>query len=92
MFDETLLRRLLPAHIINVDTELKETAAEAYWQPALQALREAVEEAIEEHCRAGEPLVFWRDGKVFLQAPEEARRELLAEKAAEKSYRAPEVA
>ena len=32
-------------------------------QKALQALREAVAEAVEEHRRRGIPLAVWRDGR-----------------------------
>jgi hypothetical protein len=33
---------------------------------AEMALREAVAEVIEDHRRTGDPLVYWRDGKVVL--------------------------
>ena len=33
-------------------------------QKAEKALKEAVRKAIEEHRRAGQPIVVWQDGKV----------------------------
>jgi hypothetical protein len=35
------------------------------------AIRRAVRDAIEEHYRAGVPIVIWRDGKVVEVPPEE---------------------
>jgi len=46
------------------------------WAPALHALHLAVAEVIEEHLKTGHPLIVWRDGKVYRQPPEEARREM----------------
>jgi hypothetical protein len=40
---------------------------------ALMALKEAVDEVIEEHIREGLPLYIWRDGKVVAVPPEELR-------------------
>jgi hypothetical protein len=40
---------------------------------ALMALREAVDEVIEDHVRKGLPLYIWRDGKVVAVPPEELR-------------------
>jgi len=48
------------------------------WAKAVFAMRQAVAEIIEEHARTGHPLLSWRDGKVYHQPPEEARRELEA--------------
>jgi hypothetical protein len=48
---------------------------------ALQALREAVWDVIQDHKRHGVPLVWWRDGKVVHVPPEEAEIEYLAAKA-----------
>ncbi len=39
---------------------------------ALQALREAVAQAIDEHRRRGIPLAVWRDGRAVSIQPEEA--------------------
>jgi hypothetical protein len=50
-------------------------------EEALQALREAVWDVIQEHKRTGLPLVVWRDGKVAHVLPEEAEAEYLAAKA-----------
>jgi hypothetical protein len=48
---------------------------------ALQALREAVWDVIQEHKRTGLPLISWREGKVVHVSPEEAEAEYLAAKA-----------
>ena len=50
-------------------------------EEALQALREAVWDVIQDHKRTGLPLVFWRDGKVVHVPPEEAEADYLAAKA-----------
>jgi len=58
------------------DDTLRESAEVPDWMPALIALRMAKVEVIEEHCKSGHPIIIWRDGKVYLQPPEEAKREL----------------
>ena len=50
-------------------------------QEAIQAMREAAWDVIQEHKRTGVPLVQWRDGKVVHVPPEEAEAEYLAAKA-----------
>lgn len=40
---------------------------------AEMALKEAVEEVIEDHIRSGRPIHIWRDGKVVEVAAEELR-------------------
>lgn len=40
---------------------------------ALMALKEAVDEVIEDRIREGLPLYIWRDGKVVAVPPEELR-------------------
>jgi len=40
---------------------------------ALMALKEAVDEVIEDRIRLGLPLYIWRDGKVVAVPPEELR-------------------
>ena len=50
-------------------------------EEALQALREAVWDVIQQHKRTGLPLAIWRDGKVVHLPPEEAEAEYLAAKA-----------
>ena len=40
---------------------------------ALMALKEAVDEVIEDRIRMGLPLYIWRDGKVVAVSPEELR-------------------
>jgi hypothetical protein len=40
---------------------------------ALMAFREAVQEEIESHIRAGLPMYIWRDGQVVALSPEELR-------------------
>lgn len=58
------------------DDKLQESATEPDWLPALIALRRAKLKVIEEYCRAGQPIVIWRDGKVYHQPPQEAKREM----------------
>lgn len=41
---------------------------------AEMALQEAVERAIEEYRKAGQPLAIWRDGGVLLVHPDRLRR------------------
>jgi hypothetical protein len=48
---------------------------------ALQALREAVWDVIQEHKRTRMPLIVWRDEKVVEISPEQAEGEYLAAKA-----------
>jgi hypothetical protein len=48
---------------------------------AIQAMREAAWDVIQEHKRLGLPLVYWRDGKVVHVPPEQAEAEYLAAKA-----------
>jgi hypothetical protein len=40
-------------------------------KPIERALKRAAANAIEEHRRAGVPLVIWRDGKIVLVSAEE---------------------
>ncbi|OWY71374.1 hypothetical protein B7486_12355 [cyanobacterium TDX16] len=51
----------------------KRTTAELFEDDDLieQALGEAVEEALRDHKRAGNPVCEWRDGKVVWIPPEE---------------------
>jgi hypothetical protein len=49
-----------------------EAAAEAELHDRiLQAAGRAVEEAVRDHKRAGNPIAEWRDGRVVLVPPEE---------------------
>ncbi len=50
---------------------------------AIQAMREAVWDVIQEHKRFGMRLAVWRDGKVTEISPEEAEAEYLAAQARE---------
>lgn len=56
--------------------ELSEKAETPDWLPAVIALQQAMAGVIEEHCKTGDPIIIWRDGKVYRQPPEEAKREL----------------
>ncbi len=58
------------------DETLRESAGMPEWMLALTALRLAKAEVVEEHLKTGHPLIIWRDGKVYRQPPEEAKREL----------------
>ncbi len=51
------------ADILNLPLEVR----------AEMALKEAVQEAVEEHIRDGRPLYIWRDGKVVALSPQELR-------------------
>ncbi|MHB8654337.1 MAG: hypothetical protein ACYDA9_10700 [Terriglobia bacterium] len=42
---------------------------------AEMAIKEAVEEVIEDHIRSGRPIHIWRDGKVVEVSAEELRAE-----------------
>jgi len=51
------------------------------WTKAVFAMRQAMFEVVEEHERTGHPLQTWKDGRLYLMPPTEARRELeLAQK------------
>lgn len=54
-------------------TNNKRTTAELFEDDDLieQALGDAVEEALRDHKRAGNPVCEWRDGKVVWIPPEE---------------------
>ena len=46
------------------------------WMPEFIALHFAKVSVIKEHLKTGHPLIIWRDGKVYRQPPEEAKRVL----------------
>jgi hypothetical protein len=52
-----------PVNILDLPLEVR----------ALMALKEAVDEVIEDRIRLGLPLYIWRDGKVVAVPPEELR-------------------
>jgi hypothetical protein len=58
------------------DDTLRESPTEPYWLRPLIALRLAKLDVIEDHCRTGQPIIIWRDGKVYHQPPQEAKREM----------------
>ncbi len=58
------------------DETLRESADQPNWMSALAALRLAKLDVIEQHCRSGHPIIIWRDGKVYHQPPEEAKRKM----------------
>lgn len=60
----------------SADGSLNETANAPDWLPALNALRMAKADVIEQHLQSGHPIIIWRDGKIYQQPPEEAKREL----------------
>lgn len=43
-------------------------------EKALRALKEAVQEVVEEHRRTGRPLSIWRNGKVLKLSANQALR------------------
>jgi len=58
------------------DDLLGETAKAPDWLPALHALRMAKADVIEQHIQSGHPIIIWRNGEIYQQPPEEAKREL----------------
>jgi len=75
VLDEALLARFMKIPEESSGQKLEETHAIPNWVKATIAMRAAVSEIIEEHCKTGHPLIIWRDGKVYRQSPEEAKRE-----------------
>ena len=75
VLDERLFRKCFNMSTEPTDEALQETAETPDWINALIALRLAKADVIEEHLKTGHPLIIWRDGKVYRQPPEEARRE-----------------
>jgi hypothetical protein len=78
ILDAQLFERCSDVTTSSTDETLQESASLPDWLPMLIALRLAKAEVIEEHCKTGHPLIVWRDGKVYHQPTEEARRELEA--------------
>jgi hypothetical protein len=50
---------------------MKKPSTASLTQKALQALREAVAQAAEEHRRRGIPLAVWRDGRAVVVSADE---------------------
>ncbi len=61
--------------------------SESLSELATVALRAAVDKVIEDHRQRGRPLAIWRDGKVVMLPPEEAK--LLREERASYGGKAP---
>jgi predicted ABC-type ATPase len=76
VWDETLLAQFMKTPEESGDQKLQETPQIPEWMQAMSAMREAVGDVIEEHLKTGHPLIIWRNGKVYRQPPEEARREM----------------
>jgi predicted ABC-type ATPase len=76
VLDTELFERCSKMATKPTDEPLRESAEMPDWMPALNALRLAKVEVIKEHLRTGHPLIIWRNGKVYHQPPEEAKREL----------------
>jgi predicted ABC-type ATPase len=60
------------------DDAVQESAKPPDWLAAVMALRLAKAQVIAEHAATGRPLIVWRDGKIYRQPPDEAKRELEA--------------
>ena len=52
---------------------MKKRKQSSMTQKALQALREAVAQAVEVHRRRGIPVAVWRNGRAVSISPEQAR-------------------
>jgi hypothetical protein len=53
------------------DLEAASDADELLHERILDAIGDAVQEAIRDHKRAGNPIAEWRDGRVVLVPPDE---------------------
>ena len=51
--------------------DLEATADEELQDRIVEAVGRAVEEAIQDHKRAGNPIAEWRDGRVVIVPPDE---------------------
>ena len=71
-----MLAQFMKISKASASDKLQETGEIPEWAKATIAMRYAVAEVIEEHCKTGHPLIVWRDGKVYRQPPEEAKHEL----------------
>ena len=55
----------------SAEVHLEATADEELQDRMVEAAGRAVEEAIQDHKRAGNPIAVWKDGRVVLIPPEE---------------------
>ncbi|HZV34297.1 MAG TPA: zeta toxin family protein [Verrucomicrobiae bacterium] len=85
VLDEQKLAKFMKISRQTSPDKLEETPDIRESEKAVKAMRSAVAQIVEEHCKTGSPLIIWRDGKVYLQPPEEAKREL--EAAIKKGYK-----
>jgi hypothetical protein len=76
VLDEVLLSKCVDMPVKPTDETLQESFQNPAWLSALMALRLAKLDVIDQHLKSGHPLVIWRDGKVYHQPPEEAKREM----------------
>jgi len=76
VLDRFLFSKFSDMPIEPTNEALQESAADPSWLPALIALRLSRLDVIEQHLKSGHPIVTWRDGKVYHQPPEEAKREM----------------
>jgi predicted ABC-type ATPase len=76
VMDTLLFAKCCNMPINPTNESLKESAEQPFWLPALMALRKSKLRVIDQHLKSGHPLVIWRDGKVYHQPPEEAKREM----------------
>jgi predicted ABC-type ATPase len=77
VLDRTLFSRFM-AHSEPESQELKERGEAPEWEKAVVAMRLAMIDVVNEHLRTGHPLITWRNGRIYRQPPEEAKRELEA--------------
>lgn len=78
VLDEQKLAKFMKISRQASPDKLEETPGISESEKAVDAMRSAVAQIVEEHCKTGSPLIIWRDGKVYRQPPEEAKRELEA--------------
>jgi predicted ABC-type ATPase len=76
VFDEQKLSKFMKTADETSRQNLQETATPPVWGKASIAMRSAMADVIEQYRKTGNLLVVWRDGKVYHQPPEEAKREL----------------
>lgn len=78
VFDTELFKSCSQMAIRPKEEPLQETPDSADWMQALFALRLAKAEVIKQHLITGKPVIIWKNGRVYRQPPEEAKRALEA--------------
>ncbi len=76
VLDDVMFQKFMSIQNKSTGEELHDTFKPVEWIQVVSAMRIAIRGVIAEHCKTGHPLITWRDGKLYLQPPEEAKREL----------------